>query len=108
MPTKTIRAPAGSGACWVARPDFDAAMCEALRTPAPVPTTSIHSRSDGVVVWQTCVRRRASEAVEDIEIAGSHIGMGWNRDVLRILEDRLGQEPGRWQRFTGQGAQAQV
>ena len=47
-----------------------------LRAPPPVPTTAIYSKSDGVVAWQNC--RYASErgSVEDIEVLGSHIGMG--------------------------------
>ena len=33
-------------------PAFDAALSERLRTPPPVPTTAIYSKSDGVVAWQ--------------------------------------------------------
>lgn len=30
---------------------------------------------------------------------GSHIGMGWNREVLDAVTDRLGQAPGPWRRY---------
>lgn len=70
-----------------------------LRTPPPMRTTSIYSRSDGVVAWQTCRHDKPSKLVHDIEVDGSHVGMGWNRDVLAAVADRLGQQPGPWQRY---------
>ncbi len=85
-------------------PAFDATMAAALRAPPPVPTTSIFSRSDGIVAWQTCTHESTGPAVQDLEIRGSHVGMGWNRDVLRIVEDRLRQPPGQWRRYAGLGS----
>lgn len=70
-----------------------------LRTPPPVRTTSIYSRSDGVVAWQTCRHHKRSVLVHDIEVGGSHVGMNWNRDVLAVVADRLGQESGPWRRY---------
>ena len=70
-----------------------------LRTPPPVRTTSIYSRSDGVVAWRTCRHDKQSNLVHDIEVAGSHMGMSWNRDVLAAVSDRLGQQPGPWRRY---------
>lgn len=70
-----------------------------LRTPPPLRTTSIYSRSDGVVAWQTCRHDKPSSLVHDIEVGGSHIGMGWNRDVLAAVADRLGQQAGPWRRY---------
>ena len=70
-----------------------------LRKPPPLPTTSIYSRSDGVVAWETCCHARAAKQVQDIEISGSHIGMGWNPAVLQIVGDRLGQRLGHWQPY---------
>jgi triacylglycerol lipase len=46
-----------------------------------VPTTSIYSRSDGVVNWKACLR----PDVNAIEVQGSHIGLALNPDVYRIL-----------------------
>jgi pimeloyl-ACP methyl ester carboxylesterase len=73
---------------------FDPALSRRLRTPPPVRTTSIYSRSDGVVAWQTCRHDMHSSLVHDIEIQGSHLGMGWNRRVLDAVADRLGQASG--------------
>jgi pimeloyl-ACP methyl ester carboxylesterase len=80
---------------------LDAALSARLKTAPPVPTTSIYSRSDGVVAWQTCLHDGPSPQVQDIEIHGSHIGMGWNKAALRIIGDRLAQPRGRWQPYTG-------
>ncbi len=78
---------------------MDPVLSKRLRTPPPMRTTSIYSRSDGVVAWQTCRHHKRSSLVQDIEVGGSHIGMGWNRDVLAAVADRLRQQPGRWQRY---------
>ncbi|MDB5778440.1 MAG: hypothetical protein JWP93_805 [Polaromonas sp.] len=78
---------------------IDPALSKRLRTPPPLPTTSIYSRSDGVVAWETCRHDKPARQVQDIEINGSHIGMGWNPAVLQIVGDRLGQQPSNWQPY---------
>lgn len=77
---------------------MDPALSRRLRTPPPMCTTSIYSRSDGVVAWQTCRHKTRSRLVQDIEVDGSHIGLGWNREVLAAVADRLAQQPGSWHR----------
>jgi pimeloyl-ACP methyl ester carboxylesterase len=78
---------------------LDPALSRRLRTPPPLRTTSIYSRTDGVVAWQTCRHTGRSKLVHDIEVGGSHIGMGWNREVLDAVADRLAQAPGPWRRY---------
>jgi len=78
---------------------IDPALSLRLRTPPPVRTTSIYSKTDGVVAWQTCCHDKRSRLVHDIEVDSSHIGMGWNRDVLSAVADRLGQQTGSWRRY---------
>ena len=78
---------------------IDPVLSQRLRAPPPLRTTSIYSRSDGVVAWQTCRHDKRSNLVHDIEVGGSHIGMGWNREVLAAVADRLGQPPGPWGRY---------
>ncbi|CAN5345140.1 alpha/beta hydrolase [soil metagenome] len=78
---------------------IDPALSQRLRTPPPLPTTSIYSRSDGVVAWETCCHAETSRQVQDIEIDGSHIGMGWNPAVLEIVADRLAQPLADWQPY---------
>jgi pimeloyl-ACP methyl ester carboxylesterase len=79
--------------------ELDPVLSRRLRTPPPLRTTSIYSRTDGVVAWQTCRHERRSKLVHDIEVDGSHIGMGWSREVLDAVTDRLGQAPGPWRRY---------
>lgn len=79
--------------------DISADLYERLRSPPPLRTTSVYSRSDGVVAWQTCCHGEPNPLVQDIEVSGSHLGMGWNPDVLRVLTDRLGQTHGPWRAY---------
>lgn len=68
---------------------LDPALSQRLRTPPPLRTTSIYSRSDGIVAWQTCRHDRRTKRVSDIDVDSSHIGMGWNREVLDAVAGRL-------------------
>ena len=54
-----------------------------------VPTTSIYSRSDGVVNWHACLR----PDINAIEVNGSHVGLSLNPEVYRILSYLL---PAPW------------
>ena len=74
-----------------------------LRTPPPLPTTSIYSRSDGIVAWR-CSIDEPGPLVENIEVPASHLGMGTNPTVLYAVADRLAQPAGRWQPFDASGA----
>jgi triacylglycerol lipase len=58
-------------------------------SPAGVPTTHIYSRTDGVVHWESCVDLSGAPTVENVEVTGSHVGMGLNADVYRVIADRL-------------------
>ncbi len=64
----------------------------------PVPSTSIYTRSDGVVSWESCIQSPGKRA-ENIEVRGSHCGLGVNASVGLILADRLAQGSGRWKPF---------
>jgi pimeloyl-ACP methyl ester carboxylesterase len=70
----------------------------ALGAPLPVPSTSIYSRSDGVVAWQAC-RQTEQPQSENVEVRGSHIGLGFNPAALWVIADRLAQPPGTWAPF---------
>ncbi|PZP30155.1 MAG: alpha/beta hydrolase [Roseateles depolymerans] len=79
------------------------ALLERLRQPPPVPTTSIYSRSDGVVSWR-CSVNEPGPLVENIEVPASHLGLGLNPIALYALADRLAQPEGGWQPFEPRGA----
>jgi pimeloyl-ACP methyl ester carboxylesterase len=81
----------------------DPKLIAQLRVAPPVPTTSIYSRSDGVVAWQ-CSVNDESPLAENIEVHSSHVGMGMNPLALYAVADRLQQNPSAWQRFDVQGA----
>ena len=76
---------------------------EPLRVSPPVPTTSIYSRTDGVVAWQCSVERSGPHA-ENIEVEASHFGMGVNALAWFAIADRLSQREGAWQPFDPKGA----
>ena len=81
----------------------DHAMVEQIKVPPQVPTTSIYSRTDGVVAWQ-CSLNPELPHCENIEVHASHIGMGMNPLALYVMADRLALPDGRWQRFDPKGA----
>jgi triacylglycerol lipase len=58
-----------------------------LQTPFPenVGFVSLYSRSDGIVDWHACL----DAAAELVEVSSSHCGMAVNRQVYRVLADRL-------------------
>jgi pimeloyl-ACP methyl ester carboxylesterase len=72
------------------------AMQQMLQAP-PVPNSAIYSRSDGVAHWQACINNGSDhKQSENIEVRGSHIGLGHNAQVLWIIADRLAQARGQW------------
>ena len=79
------------------RVDDDPRLATIKETP-PVPTTSILSRTDGVVAWKCCLERETEQS-ENIEVHASHCGMGLNPTALYAIADRLAQPEGQWQRF---------
>jgi pimeloyl-ACP methyl ester carboxylesterase len=81
----------------------DHELAAQLHHAPPVPTTSIYSKSDGIVAWQ-CSLNEASPLAENIEVHASHVGMGVNPLALYAIADRLAQQPGAWQPFDLHGA----
>jgi pimeloyl-ACP methyl ester carboxylesterase len=69
-----------------------------LAEPMPVPSTSIYSRSDGVVAWRAC-RQAEGPQSENVEVRGSHIGLGFSPAALWVIADRLAQPLGGWAPF---------
>ena len=71
-----------------------------LKEAPPVPTTSIYSKSDGVVAWRNSIQAEADGfQTENIRIRAAHLGMGSNVDVMKILADRLAQPEGEWKPY---------
>src|SRR5437868_1003407 len=76
-----------------------------LHVAPPVPTTSIFSRSDGIVAWRGSVQDAAfgHDRIENIEVVASHIGMGLNPSAWWAVADRLAQPDGHWRPFDRTG-----
>jgi dienelactone hydrolase len=73
----------------------------------PVPTTAIYSRTDGICAWQNC-RERDTPLSENIEVKGSHCGLGHHPAVVYAVADRLAQPEGKWKKFDRSGFRAMI
>ena len=62
------------------------------REPSEVPTTVVYSKTDGVVHWESCIDRSGASTVENVEVMASHVGMGVNTDVFRVVAERLARD----------------
>ena len=67
----------------------------------PVPTTSLFSRTDGVVAWKASIQKpcKINHQTENIEVIASHIGIGMNPSAWWAVADRLSQPAGQWKPF---------
>ena len=79
--------------------DLAPELIERLPLPPPVPVTAIYSKEDGVVSWKTCKELVESDIHQNIQVRGSHFGLGVNVSVLRIIIDRLAHHPDSWSPF---------
>lgn len=66
--------------------------------PLPVPSTAIYTRSDGITRWHLCIEAEHALA-ENIEVRGSHCGLGHNPAVILAIGDRLAQPEGSFRPF---------
>ena len=80
---------------------------ERLRGRLAMPTTSIYSRTDGIVAWPSSIDVE-SPTSENIEVHASHLGLGVNPAVLFAVADRLAQPEGAWKPFDRSGVRAMI
>ncbi len=66
--------------------------------PRDIPTTSVYSRSDTIVGWRSSLIPSGALR-ENVEVRGSHLGLGHNPAVAGVVADRLAQQPDTWQPF---------
>lgn len=81
-------------------PDPEHEVQRRLRTPLRVPSTSLYSRTDGIVAWRSCVDDDGPER-ENIAIRASHCGIGHHPAALMVIADRLAQPEGGWRPYAG-------
>ena len=70
-----------------ATPECSCAYMRATRRPMPpdVDLVSLYTKSDGIVDWRACVVPGAT----NIEVTGSHLGMGLKPATLRTVMEQL-------------------
>lgn len=79
---------------------------QGLDKAPPVPTTSILTKTDGVVHWRGSVQKPSAKSPsENIEVYASHIGLGVNPSVMIAIADRLAQLEDEWVPFEPHAAQ---
>ena len=74
----------------------------------PIPTSCLYSLSDGVVPPQEATIDGDPALHENIQVPGSHVGLGFNGIVMAIVADRLAQPEGDWKPFAPQGLLGRV
>jgi pimeloyl-ACP methyl ester carboxylesterase len=62
--------------------------------PIAVPSTSVYSRWDGVVAWQTCTEPE-TPVHQNVEVRCSHLGFGVDPATLWLIADRLAVPAGQ-------------
>lgn len=78
--------------------DLNPELFKDIPLPAPVPTTAIYSKEDGIVPWQLCLEEE-DEIHQNVQVRGSHFGLGVNPGVLEIIADRLSHTREDWTYF---------
>jgi pimeloyl-ACP methyl ester carboxylesterase len=73
-----------------------------ISRPAPVPSTAIYSRTDGIANWKTCIEEE-TPYTDNVEVYASHCGMGFNPAIYYVIGDRLAQPADKWRRFERSG-----
>jgi pimeloyl-ACP methyl ester carboxylesterase len=76
-----------------------------LHEAPPAPTTSILTRTDGIVAWQGSVQQPGPHT-ENIVLPASHVGIGVNPLAMVAIADRLAQPDGAWAPFERSGWRA--
>ncbi|MBU3004071.1 hypothetical protein [Paraglaciecola arctica] len=78
-----------------------------MHTPPPVPNSALYSKSDGVVHWQSCINQNIEDhhLAENIQVRGSHSGLGHNPQAVWIIANRLAQNESNWRPYNNQSFQ---
>lgn len=67
---------------------LEAVVAERHKQPIAAPVTAIYSRADAIVAWRACIDPWTPD-VEHVEVGSTHIGLGIDPDVYRIVAQRL-------------------
>lgn len=69
--------------------DIDPELLASIPRPAPIPTTAIYSKKDGIVPWTLCLEDEKSDLYQNIEVDSAHLGMGFDKQVLELIANLL-------------------
>lgn len=69
--------------------ELDQAWVATIPSPAPVPTTALYSKKDGIVSYKVCQELKEDATHRNVETQSSHLGMGFNKEILRIIAEVL-------------------
>lgn len=79
----------------------DPDILKKIAEPPPVPFSSLYSKTDGVVGWESSIEDPGPFS-ENIEVPGSsHLGLGHNPISMYIIANRLTQTKGNWKPYNG-------
>ena len=79
--------------------DFNPTWLKQAEEQPLVPSTSIYSRKDGMVAWDTCIDSEEGPITQNIEVSSNHLGFGFDPEVWMIVYDRLIQDPYDWKPY---------
>lgn len=77
----------------------DPSILAKIENTPPVPFSAIYSKGDGIVPWQSCMDYSNRSRTENIEVQGSHCGLGHNAAAIVAILDRLAQPSDQWKPF---------
>jgi esterase/lipase len=80
-------------------PEIEESFFNDLPLPAPVPTTAIYSKKDGIVPWESCMEQIEDATHQNIEVTSSHLGMGTNKDIMHIIAHKISLTRKNWHRY---------
>ncbi len=78
-------------------------LLQNVLVPPPVPVTAVYSKGDGIVSWKYCMEVAESNIIQNVQVTGSHIGLGHNPASLYCVGNRLGQDIKDWKPFKPEG-----
>ena len=79
--------------------DFNQQWAKDISAKPTMPSTSIYSKTDGMVSWEYCMDWETGPQTQNIEVLCNHLGFGMTPTVWYILVDRLRQPEDNWQHF---------
>jgi pimeloyl-ACP methyl ester carboxylesterase len=83
--------------------DMRALMASVREPPPHTPSTSIFTKTDGIVPWRGCIEPKGP-LTDNIEVYASHCGLGVNPFVYFAIADRLALPENGWRPFNRRAA----